>query len=85
MIADARPSGWKDIISGYIENVGKNSYYLGDITHALRTNYALATMSDTDLRHTRLLIQDAYEKHKKGSYNQLEMKANNNLYKENNL
>lgn len=85
LIADARPSGWKDIISGYIENVGKNSYYLGDITHALRTNYALATMSDTDLRHTRLLIQDAYEKHKKGSYNQLEMKANNNLYKENNL
>lgn len=85
MLADARPSGWKNILSGYIENIGKNSYYLGDITQALRTNYALATMSDTDLRHTRLLIQDAYEKHKKGSYNLLEMKVNNNLYRENNL
>lgn len=85
MIADSRPSGWKDIISGYIEHLGKNSYYLGDITHALRTNYALATMSDTDLRHTRLLIHKAYEKHKKGSYSLLEMTTNNNLYKENNL
>lgn len=85
MIADARPGGWKDIIAKYIDDLGKNSYYLGDITQALRTNYALATMSDNDLRNTRLLIRDAYEKHKKGSYNQLEMRANNNLYKENNL
>lgn len=85
MIVDARPNGWKDIISGYIKQLGKNSYYLGDITQSLRTNYAMATMPEYDLRHTRLLIQEAYEKHKKGSYNHLEMRTNNNLYKENNL
>ena len=66
LICQCRPKNWRNMLSNYIANLGRNTYYLGDIDSALRHCYRIESMSDEDLRTTRGLILTCYTKHNKG-------------------
>lgn len=66
LICECRPKNWRNMLTNYIANLGRNTYYLGDIDAALRHCYRLESMSDDDLRTTRGLILSCYTKHCKG-------------------
>ncbi len=63
----ARPKGWKVSILNYIENIGKNSFYLGNLYTNLRVNYSTYFLSASELKDTEYLIKACWIKHKEGS------------------
>lgn len=63
----ARPKGWRDSILKYIENVGKNSFYLGNLNNTLINNYTSSHMTTSELLDTEYLIKACWAKHNKGS------------------
>ncbi|MCG9900872.1 MAG: metallophosphoesterase [Hydrotalea sp.] len=64
---NARPKGWKESLLNYIENVGKNSFYLGDIYTNLTNNYASSHMTAGEQLDTEYLIKACWAKHNTGS------------------
>jgi len=63
----ARPKGWKDSIMNYIEKVGKNSFYLGDLYTNLLNNYVSSNMTTGEQIETEYLIKACWAKHNTGS------------------
>jgi hypothetical protein len=62
-----RPKGWKESILNYIESIGKNSFYLGNLYSNLRANYSTYFLSVSELKDTEYLIKACWIKHKEGS------------------
>lgn len=62
-----RPKGWKESILNYIESIGKNSFYLGNLYTNLRANYSTGFLSSSELKDTEYLIKACWIKHKEGS------------------
>lgn len=67
MECNTRPLGWKVSILNYISNLGKNSFYLGDLYTTLRNNYSTNFLSSSDQRDTEYLIKACWAKNKTGS------------------
>jgi hypothetical protein len=63
----ARPKGWKESILNYIEKVGKNSFYLGDLYLNLISNYVSSHMPTADQIDSEYLIKACWAKHNTGS------------------
>jgi len=63
----ARPKGWKDSILDYIEKVGKNSFYLGDLYTNLTNNYVSSHMTAGEQIDSEYLIKACWAKHDTGS------------------
>ncbi|WP_231459225.1 metallophosphoesterase [Pedobacter sp. Leaf132] len=61
------PKGWKDSILNYIEQIDKNSFYLGDLCQNLINNYSSLFMNGSELRDTEYLIKACWAKHHTGS------------------
>lgn len=64
---NSRPKGWKESLLNYIENIGKNSFYLGDIYVTLANNYASSHMTAGEQIDTEYLIKACWAKHNTGS------------------
>lgn len=67
IISCGRPPTWKESIQMYIESVGKNSYYLGDLFTVLSDNYSTKYMIPQELKQTENLIKSCWAKHNTGS------------------
>lgn len=67
LVLKNRPIGWKEITSGYINSLPKNSFYLGDVFHNLCHCYSIDTMSNADLGNTRRMIEQCIKNHGKQS------------------
>ena len=67
MECNTRPHGWKDSILKYISDLGKNSFYLGNLYSILRSNYSTVFLSGSEQRDTEYLIKACWAKHKTGS------------------
>ena len=67
LVLKNRPIGWKEITSGYINSLPKNSFYLGDVFHNLCHCYSIDTMSNADLGNTRRMIEQCIKNHRKQS------------------
>lgn len=67
MECHAKPKGWKESILNYIENIDKNSFYLGNLYTNLRSNYSTGFLSASELKDTEYLIKACWIKHKEGS------------------
>jgi hypothetical protein len=65
----SRPKGWKESILTYIGDIGKNSFYLGDLYTNLRTNYSIGFLSASELKDSEYLIKACWIKHNSGSPN----------------
>ncbi len=63
----ARPKGWKDSILNYIEKIGKNSFYLGDLYVNLNNNYTSNYMTLGEQIDSEYLIKACWAKHNTGS------------------
>lgn len=61
LIIGGRPSGWKEIISNYINSVKRNSFYLGDVLSALNYYYRWDTMTMDEQKKTKKLILECIE------------------------
>ncbi len=66
LICSGRPKKWQEIISEYIGQIGKNSYYLGDLYANLCDNYSTKIMLPLDYKQTENLIKSCWVKHHTG-------------------
>jgi hypothetical protein len=64
MECKARPEGWKKSILGYISQLHKNSYYLGDLHNILRDIYSNDFLTTIEQKETEYLIKACWAKHK---------------------
>ncbi|MCP9748388.1 metallophosphoesterase [Lacihabitans sp. CS3-21] len=62
-----RPKGWKKSILDYIGEIGKNSFYLGNLYTNLRTTYSTGFLSSPELKDCEYLIKACWIKHNSGS------------------
>ena len=62
LIAVSRPEGWHHIVSNYIDSVGRNSFYLGDLNNMLSYCYQVEYMDTTDQKRTTNLLLECWEK-----------------------
>ena len=62
LIAVSRPTGWQEIVSKYIDSVGKNSFYLADIHSMLSYSYQIEYMSAKDQKQTINLLVECLDK-----------------------
>lgn len=67
MECNTRPQGWKESILKYMADLGKNSFYLGNLYTNLRTNYSTKFLSGSEQRDTEYLIKACWVKHNTGS------------------
>ena len=67
IICNARPRDFQNIISHYISTISKNSFFLGDLSTSLKTNYSYDFMTKYELQQTENLIKACYMKHHTGS------------------
>ena len=65
LLTASRPKGWHECLRKYIASLGKNSFYLADIDKMLRYTYRIEYMPDADLRNTRNLMLECWEKSKR--------------------
>lgn len=65
LIAHKRPDGFKEKLGTYIESLPKNSYYLGNLSNNLLTEYQISFMNKSDQGKTLHLISQCYKASKK--------------------
>lgn len=65
LIAHKRPDGFKEKLGIYIESLPKNSYYLGNLSSTLLTEYQISFMNKGDQSKTLDLISQCYKASKK--------------------
>ena len=65
LIAHKRPDGFKDKLLKYIELLPKNSFYLGNLSNTLVTEYQISFMNKSDQSKTIQLISQCYKASKK--------------------
>ena len=65
LLVRCRPNGWQDLVGKYIEEVGRNSFYIADVKNMLSYCYRIDDMSPKDERNTSKLILSAIEKMRK--------------------
>jgi predicted phosphodiesterase len=63
----AKPTGWKKSILGYISQLHKNSFYLGDLYNNLRGNYSNDLLTLHEQKDTEYLIKACWAKHNTSS------------------
>ena len=67
ILLKTKPPGWDKAFRDHVLSLDKNSFYLWSIYGALRTNYRLGFMSDTDVKKVAVLIKTAGAKHLTGT------------------
>lgn len=66
-ICNGRPEKWNESVLKYIGEIGRNSYYLGDLYSTLRYNYSYQYMDSKKLKQSEYLIKACWSKNKTGS------------------
>ena len=65
LIAHKRPEGFKEQLEKYIDSLPKNSYYLGNLTSTLLTEYRISFMNKSEQSKTFNLISYCYKSRNK--------------------
>lgn len=65
LLVRCRPNGWQELVGKYIDEVGRNSFYIADVKNMLNYCYRIEEMSPKDERYTGKLILSAIEKMRK--------------------
>ena len=62
LIVYKQPEGWEPAIKEYINNIGKDSYYLGTITELMEDEYYIGDLDSSDRGRMSSLIKAALYK-----------------------
>lgn len=63
MIINEQPEGWYEVVSNYLSNVDRNSYYFGNAIEMLLSKWQFdSTMTEKDAAQTKNLILASYAK-----------------------
>jgi predicted MPP superfamily phosphohydrolase len=67
LLITSRPRGWKSVVSKYISDSQKNSFYLCDIYNCLRNEYRYSYASSNSIADLQYLIKMSLAKHVTGA------------------